>query len=180
MENLNLSADSYPKLKPLESPTSAGWTYNRIGDCPSGLHHPLDIHGNPRLSHDHLCSFKHFFTRGGSVNPDILAKLQRGQLYCALLHSSQWYPSVFSTSFRNGNAVAQHRNGYIATGECEPCDEPCSDCQISRMTLFFLPWVFNPSTLPIRISNSTCKRPSRKKLPIHPLIYAELFIFSFL
>lgn len=65
MENLSPSPESSPKLKPLESPASSGWMYNQIGGCPSVLHHALHIHGNPRLSHDHLCSFKHFLTEEG-------------------------------------------------------------------------------------------------------------------
>lgn len=65
MENLHPSPESSPKLKPLESPASSGWTYNQIGGCPSVLHHALHIHGNPRLSHDHLRSFKHFLKEEG-------------------------------------------------------------------------------------------------------------------
>lgn len=32
---------------------------------------------------------------------------------------SQQYTSMFSTSSHSGNVVAQHRNGYIATGDCK-------------------------------------------------------------
>lgn len=166
MENLSPSPESPPMLKPLESPASSGWTHNQIGGCPSVLHHALHIHGKPRLSHDHLCSFKHFLTEEGVLILTSWPKCNTHNytVLCNFLSGVHWCFPVLPIM-----VLWRSNTGMATLPEESPCAKPCSVTVRHHTSPFSLRWLFNPSPFHTQdIYLYLCKRCSLKVCPLIP------------
>lgn len=166
MENPSPSPESSPKLKPLESSASSGWTYNQIGGCPSVLHHAPHIHGNPRLSHDHLCSFKHFLTEEGVLiltswpkcntdNCSVLCNILSGVHWCfpALPIMVMWWSSTEMATLPEESPLCQTLQCYRQTPHVSIFPAMAVQPQCASHSDFHL---------------HLCKRPSLKICPLTP------------